>query len=334
MVNGSNRDGNADQHEIKNINIYSPGITRSKLVPHRCNSAFCIGCSCKPQRKRRDLWETPLRTFTNTLLITLDVHPQLFPKQSQILDWLQAECPVSKVIYKLRQRCESNGPSNDLQVHSWRYIWALEFHESGVPHYHVVLDATALPRDVVQDVWNSLGPNHVLGNTHISARWDGTSVGDAARHLAGYLTKTPKHDYPEYVLERGGAKGAIHRWGQSKGLLPRKAKQLRVPPRPQPRRRPARRRTHAERIRSCGRSSHLILTTEVLNQSTGALDVERSWHAQFAVAKAELSGLSDAQRLVLEQVDTPDEMRGVLNSLLNREVAVIRKRNGAPKGGG
>jgi hypothetical protein len=145
-----------------------------------------------------------VETFAGVFMLTLTIDPKIFNDPQAELAYVQKKRCVSKLVAKLRAnpRCK---------LHSERFFCMREFHADGRVHYHVLMDAKYIPFEEVRDAWGDFEPKTYrrpdgdnsprFGSVHFS-KGDFADRRHAARYVTKYLTKSPEHGFPEWVLKR------------------------------------------------------------------------------------------------------------------------------------
>jgi hypothetical protein len=95
----------------------------------------------------------------------------------------------------------------------------LECHESGWPHFHVLLNAKRIPFEDVFRAWNGhdrvKGEKPRWGIVDIRGRKAGWEKRDAVGYVCAYVTKRPADGWPAWIME---SEGRIRRFQASKGF--------------------------------------------------------------------------------------------------------------------
>ena len=119
------------------------------VVADCCESSLC------PHHLRRQgplLAKSLLKAFApcpTVLRLDLNANPALFETPLEAFDYLHGKRCVARLVRELG-RLEL--------LHSPRYFSVTEFHKSGWPHHHVLLDAAFIPWQQVQRIWTGLLP--------------------------------------------------------------------------------------------------------------------------------------------------------------------------------
>lgn len=181
----------------------------------RCSSWFCDGC-CESkgiavQRRLRPV----LETFKGVMMWTFTLDPELFETPEEAFRFVRHKRCISELMRTLRERG---------YLHSDRYFYVVEFQkESQQAHWHLLMDATYIPKEVVQEIWDrfrpkSAGPKPAnrpgLGMVRYSAPRFKSRV-HAANYATKYLTKPPRDGYPDWVLDY---EGYVRRYDVSRGF--------------------------------------------------------------------------------------------------------------------
>lgn len=155
-----------------------------------CPANFFTGIGA--WKKRRDLRRRGLPDLKDAKLLTLTVDPKCYPHPADAFEKGRNHLPT--FMYRLRQ---------ELGEHV-EYLWRLEFHRNGYPHWHVlIVYKPKIDPDLLRKHWGK-------GLIDIR-RADGKAVG----YLFDYISK--KNDLPEWVCEYD--KRTIRMYGSSRGFF-------------------------------------------------------------------------------------------------------------------
>jgi len=180
----------------------------------RCKSGFCDDC-CESWGIAIRLRLIPVvESFTRVQMWTLTVDPDLFDSPKAAYEYLKQERCVSNLMRSLRKIGV---------LHSNRYFYAVEWHKNGHVHFHLILDASFVPKEKVQAIWDQFRPTWAgpktenrpgFGIVRVSTR-KLRNKRHAASYVTKYLIKPPENGYPEWVLDYGQY---IRRYSTSRGF--------------------------------------------------------------------------------------------------------------------
>src|SRR5688572_8184738 len=101
-----------------------------------CRSWFCPHCCTGKGLKLRERLIPILETFTGLMMWTFTVDPTLFASPGDAFDYVRAKRCISNVMRQLRRRGF---------LHSARYFVVIEWQGNGMPHWHLLADASFIP---------------------------------------------------------------------------------------------------------------------------------------------------------------------------------------------
>lgn len=183
-----------------------------EVRPCRCRSWFCPHCCTGKGLTLRERLIPIVQTFTALQMWTFTLDPKLFNNPADAFSHVRQTRALGNVIRKLRRWGF---------LHSARYFYVVEWQKNGMPHFHVLLDASHIPVEKVREAWNAYIPKGFeraslpagLGWVKFSApRFK--SPEHAAHYACKYLIKYPQEGYPDWVLDSHD----IHRYGTSRGF--------------------------------------------------------------------------------------------------------------------
>jgi len=284
---------------------------RFEVAKRRCKCAFCPDCARIMGYNLRKKLFPILETFSGLLLLTFTVDPALFPD------------PQTAYLYMRDRRCIARTIRDLFRKHylsTRRYFYVVEWQkETEQAHFHVLVDARFIPWDELLRSWakhrpKDAGPvigNHpAFGTALISKPCFRGGPAHAARYVTKYLTKTPEHGFPEWVLQLG-EETRIRRYSTSKGFWGNPPK---MPSEPE-KKREAKPRTYAERIEACGSSVNVFEIRESVDKETGEIQITRTWAGELR---------ADANK-VLERLFDPGDPRRSRRTLLALSVPHIQR---------
>jgi hypothetical protein len=194
-----------DRERFAEEHGHAPQTTQSSVF-HRsyecrgvgCKSSYCRQCGfAKGMKLRRKLVATINRwQACKPVMVTLTQNPELFGGPREGLDHVRTTGAISKLAKKLRRYCKSG-----------LYFCVVEYHESGWPHWHMMLDAEYIPASAIRDAWYSLGPkdrdwtHNPHGITDVRSPKKFKSKEHRFNYLTKYITKIPKQGFPDWLLD-------------------------------------------------------------------------------------------------------------------------------------
>lgn len=188
--------------------------------PCRCKCSFCDDCCRSWGIGVRTKVIPIVETFTRVQMWTLTIDPELFNDPRHAFVYEKSNRCISRLIKALRKLGV---------LHSDRWFCVIEWHKSGYAHWHLLVDASYIPKETVQAIWDSFRPSWAgpkpenrpgFGIVRYSKR-DFASKCHAARYATKYLLKPPKSGYPDWVLDY---EGQIRRHRSSRGFFPSRSK--------------------------------------------------------------------------------------------------------------
>lgn len=254
--------------------------SRFDLVKCGCKCWYCPDCCALKGYNLRARLIPALESFKGLLMVTLTLDPELFDSHEEAYFYAREK----RCISVLMQSLDRLG-----HLHSRRYIYVVEFQQSGNPHYHLLMDASRVPHDVIQREWSKNRPKNLpppppnrsgFGFIWISkARFEGGHA-HAGRYATKYLIKVPDYGWPKWVL-RQGAERRVPRYGVSHGFWN------------EPKREPSRRRrkfrvrcnsvSYADRLDQCGSTTNVMGVTSYLMPS-GEIKEAHQWIARMGIS--------------------------------------------------
>lgn len=192
-----------------------PVTVKTIAVACGCKSRFCERCCLALGIKLKQKLIPILETFKRVMMLTFTIDPQHFAGPAEAFEHVKKARCLSVTMQALRR-------AGVLITDRWFAV--IEWQENGWPHWHVLVEAQHIPFPTLAAAWNvNLAK---LGKTADQTRVGFGSVRftvsrfNSGKHAAGYacayLTKHPKHGYPEWVLDSLTRK--VHRYSASRGL--------------------------------------------------------------------------------------------------------------------
>lgn len=281
------------EHERNRVTATAPdGEHYFEIAKKRCRCWFCPECSRIMGYSLRKKLFPILDTFSGLLLLTFTVDPTLFTD------------PQSAYVYMREHRCIARTIQDLFRwgfLYSRRYFYVVEWQrETEQAHFHVLVDARFIPWDELVRSWAKHRPKDagpVVGNRPefgtaliSKARFNGGSA-HAAGYVTKYLTKTPEHGFPAWVL-RLGKTTRIRRYSASRGFW-NTTSSKHVNRETTARRKP-KQETYAEKIAACGSSVNVFEVWESPDTGIGYVERFRVWVAEIrADADTVIEGLFD-----------------------------------------
>lgn len=231
---------------------------RTILHPNKCKSRLCPKCGLQRGLIFRSRLLEKIQLFPTPMLFTLTVDPKLHTSEEAV-----EHVRTNHLISHLMRR---------LDVSVW--VWVLEFQKSGMPHWHVLVDASHLPRRKVDlklawHVWRDLWG---IGRLDVQQSKPKQSPENFIHYLSKYLIKVDPN-IPEWVYTRTKALRFVQGSKAVGGVMRDAAtadqdaadEQQR---KPRQRRKPSDRRT-IDRMARCGTTTRIL--AESMDKSTGEL---------------------------------------------------------------
>jgi hypothetical protein len=192
-----------------------------ELAKHRCRCWYCPDCMNNMGRKLRDKLVPILGTFREIMMWTFTVDPALFQNPREAFFYVRDHRCIARTIADI---------AGGGWLHSRRYWYVVEWQRhTQMAHYHVLLDASYIPWDVVLSSWSKHRPPQAAPSDGLRPAFgtvlysrgrgsrDGTfqSAEHAAAYVVKYLRKVPQHGFPDWVLDMG-AETRIRRYSASR----------------------------------------------------------------------------------------------------------------------
>jgi|GEM_PF-4802201 len=193
----------------------------TEVASCKCRSWFCPHCCLGMGLRLRARVVDVLETFTRCMMVTLTIDPSLFVGPEHAWAHVRAKRCIGNLVRYLDRRG---------YLHSGRYLAVVEWQQNGMPHWHLLLDASYIPIDALRKAWNTWIPEHVtaeqrqeltagLGWVRYSKQRF-HSRRHAAHYACAYLIKAPKHGYPQWVVD--SPVRSVHRYSTSRNFWPKR----------------------------------------------------------------------------------------------------------------
>ncbi len=309
----------------------APGVCRGTAVrtfelrPSRCRCRFCRVCKRHQALLLRARLEQVLLTYREILMVTLTVDPNLFFGSKEAFFYVTENRCIRKLVQQVKRKST---------FYTDRYFWMLEFTQTGAPHVHVVLDASHIPLDIVQEKWDRFRPPDAgvpeidrpeFGSTHVRGSPAGDTREQAAARIAAYLTDTDAY-IPAWVMTLGASR-RIRTFGTSWRFWPSKQAVFRRKS-SSPRRSRSAPRSYAERAQACGSTSHLLAIQEEMDRTTGELKTKRRYVAELQAdlrsAEPADARTREAARPIQIRAETAEQAIDKVERTLGHAAPIVR----------
>jgi hypothetical protein len=301
------------------------GSRRFEVSACRCDCWFCAPCALGKGLKLREELFPILRSFKGLLMVTFTVDPELF------------ESPKAAYLYMRERRCLSRTVQDLWRwgcLHSRRYFYVIEWQKvTEQVHFHVLFDASFIPHDTLLASWGKHRPANAgpvrgtrprFGTVWVSKGRFGGGALHATRYATKYLTKSPAHGFPAWVMSLG-KDVQIRRYGTSRGFwgpsdrVHSESSEAEHEPHA----------TYAERIQECGRTVKVCELHERIDGRTGEVIVERVWLGELGVRYEILrqinDGLPPGRRRRVVEAGSVDDVVERLSDLACFEVEWLQR---------
>lgn len=261
-----------------------------ELAKCGCDCWYCPDCCERKGYNLRAELIAVLRTFTGLMMLTLTVDPTLFPSPRDAYLYVRDQRAISRLMRELCRRGH---------LHSPRYFYVVEFQqETEQAHFHVLVDATHIPKSAIDEAWSRLRPKWAgpvaanrpaFGMTRFSRpRFDGGPA-HAGRYATKYLVKSPERGWPSWVMTMGNG-ARVPRYQTSRGFWNRPAKLSKATGK----KRTSDPRTYAQRVSECGTFSNLFESLETVDESTGEVQRGVRWLARLGLPESAIEPIAGA----------------------------------------
>lgn len=251
-----------------------------------CGSWFCGCCSENKGYALRRRLVPAIDGWEAMQVWTLTVDPLLFATPRDALIHVRDTRALARLVDRLH-RCGA--------LSSRRWFWVIEWHKSGWPHWHLLVEADFIPYAAVMREWDKFRPadagpvepnRPAFGFVWLSKKAFASPL-HAARYATKYLVKMPEAGFPEWVLAEREIQ--IRRYGSSRGLWGTPPREVASPD-------PDRTReslglTYGEKVASCGEAVNMFKVLPVCPM-TGEAD-RRIWLGTLNVPARYLNRIDD-----------------------------------------
>jgi hypothetical protein len=142
-------------------------------------------------------------------MVTLTIDPKLFPGPSQAHQFVSDHRCLGLFIKDLKR-------GGVAMSDNW--FAAVEFHKSGWPHWHVLVESAWIDHLAAKEAWDRQAPRGTqgwFGRIRISKHF-GEDIRHAVNYTCKYILKAPREALPAWALERV----VLRRYTHSRGLFP------------------------------------------------------------------------------------------------------------------
>ncbi len=268
--------------------VTDPDVQTYELAKCGCDCWYCPDCCERKGYNLRAELIPVLETFTGLMMLTLTIDPELFPSPRDAYLYVREKRGISRLMREL----DRGG-----HLHSRRYFYVIECQrETEQVHYHVLVDATRIPKPAIDAAWSKLRPKDAgppapnrpaFGMTRFSVRKFEGGAEHAGRYATKYLVKTPEHGWPAWVMAMG-REHRLPRYSASRGFWNRES----VPSVPSGKTRDTQPRTYGDRVAECGTSCNVFESKEGIDTETGEVRMRLFWKARVGVGEDVLEIIS------------------------------------------
>jgi hypothetical protein len=290
-----------------------------------CKSRFCKECCVGLGLALRQRLVPRLEAFHDILMVTLTLDPELHSSAATAYRY----CKERRCVSEFARALKAKGV-----LHSPLWFCANEWQKkSEMIHFHMLLDASHIPFELIRDAWNRFRPasaGPIIGDRPgFGSVWFSAPECGDARHAANYackyVIKYPDHGFPDWVLD---LKGQVHRYSTSRGFWdsPKRNAQMETEGRDKSSRDeseeaagvddPREMSSIRERIANCRKDAVLVLAQQY-EQTGGELKTRYSFEAEVVTGWPEflkLAGRPD-QGQRIERISP--EMAAALKSMVD-----------------
>ena len=176
-----------------------------RLIKCRCKSQFCKDCALAHCVAWREKLRPALSHWKSVLMLTATVDPKQHESPWEAMELVGKRRAVGKLIARLHKK----GVLKNREFTS-----TLEFHKSGWPHWHLLVDSRFVCKHLLQKTWG-------LGHCWVS-KHDFKTVEHAINYATKYIVKTTEEEGDEFLFPAWcyDYKGNIRRFSTSRGLCP------------------------------------------------------------------------------------------------------------------
>jgi len=293
-----------------------------ELVKCGCECWYCADCCRRKGYTLRARLIDRLKALQSLMMLTLTVDPLLFASPQAAYRYLRERRAISTLMQDLDRAGF---------LLSRHYFYVVEFQrETEQAHFHVLINATFVPKPVIDAVWSKHRPRAAgppdpnrpaLGMTRFSAPKFADAL-HAGRYATKYLVKTPEQGWPSWVLMMG-KDARVPRYGTSRGFWGTPSE----PATKSTAQRSRSARTYRERIADCGTACNVFRVGEHADRQTGEIASRKQFLARVGVAANLIPLIADpptptARRAMLKANGLADAL-GELERVAGHPVRVL-----------
>lgn len=180
------------------------------IMPRSCNCWFCSKCARKKGRKLREKVKTVVKQFDGMLMLTFTLDQTHFKENigsaGESYDYIRQKRCIAEFMRALKRKGAIKQNA--------RWLYVLEMHKSGWPHFHMLVEADFIPHAMMYSIWNKLGPLGRMGSVNFSKK-KFENREHAANYITKYVIKDPENGIPPWVLIRAN----VRRYQHSRGMI-------------------------------------------------------------------------------------------------------------------
>lgn len=190
-------------------------LKQAYVVAKGCKNRYCPDCCTSLGVKLRERVRDQIADWKAVLLVTLTVDPTLFGGSQEAYERVRERRGISRLVRSLLKTGH---------LSTGRYFVAIEFQANGMPHWHLLLEASFVPVERVQELWDlnrpegagPVQPNRPGFGFVWMSKSDFKSMDHAANYVTKYCLKHPEKGYPDWVLD---FEGRVPKYSTSRGFF-------------------------------------------------------------------------------------------------------------------
>lgn len=253
-----------------------------ELVKHRCQCRTCPTCGKRRGWETRQVLLGKLELFRKPVLMSLTID------QAGTKTGKGFRSPEDSWRF-VTERGYIRRLMGRLGIGVW--VWVLEFHKSGWPHWHILADVSEVGRVDLVQAWHLWRDTWKLGGLDLQAKKRFQDATHAVMYITKYLTK-PAESYPEWFLAGCGRR--MCQGSQRVGRLTRGRAVTDEKDGDEVERREG--RPLIDRMAECGEAS--LVVGRYVNRRTG--EERKDCLATVNVSRDELVGLGQSGHVLAE----------------------------------
>lgn len=260
-------------------NVVTQPTGQFEVAKCGCDCWYCEDCCERKGYNLRAGLIPALEKFRNIMMLTLTVDPELFESPRDAYEHIMDERGIGILI----RRLSAGG-----HLHSKRFFYVVEFQkDTEFPHFHVLIDASFVPKNEVEEIWGRLRPTEAgpvdpgrpaFGITRFSVRHFEDGPLHAARYATKYLVKMPQNGFPHWVMQMGGDR-RVPRYGVSRPFWDRERK----PSTPTGKTRELANLSYEKKTETCGAFCNVFEEVEMVNLESGEVQSQLKWAARVVL---------------------------------------------------